>query len=189
MKHIAIFATGGGSNAQKIIEHFENHETIKVSLIISNKKTAGVLEKAAVKNIPTLIINREEFYQTENIILKLDAFQIDFIVLAGFLWLMPTYMVKIYAKKVVNIHPALLPKYGGKGMYGMNVHRAVHAAKEAESGMTIHYVNEHYDEGGIIFQAKCSLLLTDSPDDIANKVLQLEHRYYHPVIESLILEI
>ena len=137
MKHIAIFATGGGSNAQKIIEHFENHETIKVSLIISNKKTAGVLEKAAVKNIPTLIINREEFYQTENIILKLDAFQIDFIVLAGFLWLMPTYMVKIYAKKVVNIHPALLPKYGGKGMYGMNVHRAVHAAKEAESGMTI----------------------------------------------------
>jgi phosphoribosylglycinamide formyltransferase-1 len=98
-------------------------------------------------------------------------------------------MVKIYAKKVVNIHPALLPKYGGKGMYGMNVHRAVHTAKEAESGMTIHYVNEHYDEGGIIFQAKCSLLLTDSPDDIANKVLQLEHRYYPPIIESLILEI
>ena len=188
MKHIAIFATGGGSNAQKIIDHFENHDTAKVSLIISNKKTAGVLERAAAKNIPTLIINREEFYQTENILQKLDTFQIDFIVLAGFLWLMPTYIVKAYANKVVNIHPALLPKYGGKGMYGMNVHRAVHAAQEAESGMTIHYVNEHYDEGAIIFQGKCSLLSTDSPDDIAKKVLQLEHQHYPQVIEDLIFE-
>lgn len=188
MKHIAIFATGGGSNAQKIIEHFENHDAVKVSLIISNKKSAGVLERAAVKNIPTLIINREEFYQTENIIQKLDTFQIDFIVLAGFLWLMPTYIVKLYAKRVVNIHPALLPKYGGKGMYGMNVHQAVHAAQETESGMTIHYVDEHYDEGAIIFQAKCTLQSTDSPDDIAKKVLQLEHQHYPQVIESLILE-
>ena len=188
MKHIAIFATGNGSNAQKIIEHFENHDAAKVSLIISNKKTAGVLEKAAAKNISTLIINREEFYQTEDILEKLDAFQIDFIVLAGFLWLMPTYIVKSYANKVVNIHPALLPKYGGKGMYGMNVHRAVHAAQEAESGMTIHYVNEQYDEGAIIFQAKCSLQSTDSPDDIAKKVLQLEHQHYSEVIENLILE-
>ncbi|MFK7774748.1 MAG: phosphoribosylglycinamide formyltransferase [Saprospiraceae bacterium] len=189
MKNIAIFATGGGSNAQKIIEHFENHDAAKVSLVISNKKTAGVLERAAVKNIPTLIINREEFYQTENIIQKLDAFQIDFIVLAGFLWLMPTYIVKSYAKKVINIHPAILPKYGGKGMYGMNVHRAVHAAQEVESGMTIHYVNEEYDEGAIIFQAKCSLQPTDSPEDIAKKVLQLEHQHYPQVIENLILEI
>lgn len=189
MKHIAIFATGGGSNAQKIIEHFENHPKVKVSLIISNKKNAGVLERAAVKNIPTLIINREEFYQTENILQKLDTFQIDFIVLAGFLWLIPTYLVKSYVNKVVNIHPALLPKYGGKGMYGMNVHRAVHAAKEAESGMTIHYVNEHYDEGNIIFQAKCTLQSSDSPEDIAKKVLQLEHQHYSKVIERLILEI
>ena len=188
MKNIAIFATGGGSNAQKIIEHFENNDAANISLIISNKKTAGVLERAAAKNIPTLIINREEFYQSENILQKLDTFQIDFIVLAGFLWLMPTYMVKKYANKVVNIHPALLPKYGGKGMYGMNVHRAVHAAQEAESGMTIHYVNEHYDEGGIIFQAKCSLQPTDSPDDIAKRVLQLEHQYYSQVLENLILE-
>ena len=189
MKHIAIFATGSGSNAQKIIEHFENHDTIKVSLIISNKKTAGVLEKAVAKNIPTLIINREEFYQTKNILQKLHTFQIDFIVLAGFLWLMPTYLVKSYANKVVNIHPALLPKYGGKGMYGKNVHRAVHAAQEEESGITIHYVNEHYDEGAIIYQAKCSLQSTDSPDEIAKKVLQLEHQHYPRIIESVILEI
>jgi phosphoribosylglycinamide formyltransferase-1 len=189
MKHIAIFATGGGSNAQKIIEHFENHDAAKVSLIISNKKNAGVLDIAAAKNIPTLIINREEFYQTEDILQKLDTFHIDFIVLAGFLWLMPTYLVKSYANKVVNIHPALLPKYGGKGMYGMNVHRAVHAAQEEESGMTIHYVNEHYDEGTIIFQAKCTLQITDSPEDIAKKVLQLEHQHYPKVIESVILEI
>ena len=189
MKHIAIFATGGGSNAQKIIDHFENHDSIKVSLIISNKKKAGVLERAAANNIPTLIINREEFYQTENILQNLDTFQIDFIVLAGFLWLMPTYLVKSYVNKVVNIHPALLPKYGGKGMYGMNVHRAVHAAKETESGMTIHYVNEHYDEGTIIFQAKCSLQSSDSPEDIAKKVLQLEHEYYPKVIENVVLEI
>jgi phosphoribosylglycinamide formyltransferase-1 len=188
MKHIAIFATGGGSNAQKIIEHFENHDKVKVSLVISNKKTAGVLERAVDKNIPTLIISREEFYQTENILQKLHTFQIDFIVLAGFLWLMPTYLVKSYVNKVVNIHPALSPKYGGKGMYGMNVHRAVHAAEEEESGMTIHYVNEHYDEGTIIFQAKCSLQSTDSSEDIAKKVLQLEHQHYPRVIESIILK-
>lgn len=188
MKRIAIFATGGGSNAQKIIEHFENHNAAEVSLIISNKKTAGVLEKASVKNIPTLIINREEFYQTENILTKLDTFHIDFIVLAGFLWLMPAYLVKLYVNKVINIHPALLPKYGGKGMYGINVHRAVHAAQEEESGMTIHYVNEHYDEGAIIFQVKCSLLSTDTPNDIAQKVLQLEHQHYPKVIETVILK-
>ena len=189
MKHIAIFATGGGSNAQRIIDHFENHDAVKVSLIISNKKAAGVLDRATAKNIPTLILNREEFYQTENILQKLHTFHIDFIVLAGFLWLMPTYLVKSYANKVVNIHPALLPKYGGKGMYGMNVHKAVHTAQEEESGMTIHYVNEHYDEGTIIFQAKCFLQPSDSPEDIAKKVLQLEHQHYPKVIEKVILEI
>ena len=189
MKNIAIFATGGGSNALKIIEHFEFHDVARVRLIISNKKNAGVLDKATVKNIPSLIINREEFYQTENILQKLDTFDIDFIVLAGFLWLIPTYIVKSYANKVVNIHPALLPKYSGKGMYGMNVHRAVHDDKETESGMTVHFVNEHYDEGAIIFQAKCSILSSDSPDNIAKKVLQLEHQHYPKVIEKLILEL
>ncbi len=189
MKNIAIFASGGGSNAQKIMEHFENSNNAQVSLIISNKSKAGVIEKAAHQKIPTLILNREEFYKTEDILQKLDTHGIDFLVLAGFLWLVPQYLVKAYKNRIVNIHPALLPKYGGKGMYGINVHRAVHAAKEKESGPTIHFVNEHYDEGGIIFQAKCSIHPTDSPEDIAKKVLALEHRYYAEVIEKVILKI
>jgi len=189
MKNIAIFASGGGSNAQKIIEHFENSNLAQVSLIISNKSKAGVLDKAAAQNIPTLILNREEFSKTENILQKLDTYSIDFVVLAGFLWLVPTYLVKAYKNRIVNIHPALLPKFGGKGMYGMNVHRAVHIAQEKESGPTIHFVNEHYDEGGIIFQAKCSIQPTDSPEDIAKKVLALEHKYYPEVIEKVILTI
>jgi len=189
MKNIAIFASGGGSNAQKIMEHFENCSFAQVSLIISNKSKAGVLEKALIRNLPTLVLNREEFYKTENILKKLNTYNIDFVVLAGFLWLVPTYLVKAYKGRIVNIHPALLPKYGGKGMYGMNVHRAVHAAKEEETGPTIHFVNEHYDEGGIIFQAKCSIQPTDSPENIAKKVLALEHKYYPQVIEKVILKI
>ena len=189
MKNIAIFATGGGSNALKIMEHFEDSNLAQVSLIISNKAKAGVLEKAADRNVPTLILNREEFYKTEHILQKLDTYSIDFVVLAGFLWLVPTYLVKAYKNRIVNIHPALLPKFGGKGMYGMNVHRAVHAAQEKESGPTIHFVNEHYDEGGIIFQAKCSIQPTDSPEDIAKKVLALEHKYYPEVIQKVIQKI
>ena len=189
MTNIAIFASGGGSNAQKIIEHFQKSELAQVSLIISNRSKAGVLDKAKAQNIPTLILNREEFYDSENILKKLDVYNIDFVVLAGFLWLVPKYLVKAFKNRIVNIHPALLPKYGGKGMYGMNVHRAVHAAQEEESGPTIHFVNEHYDEGGIIFQAKCSIQPTDSPEDIAKKVLTLEHRYYPDVIESVIKNI
>ncbi len=189
MKHIAIFATGGGSNAQKIIEHFKDNNETQVSLIISNKENAGVIDKAKAHNIPTLIINRHEFYKTKDILKKLHTFDIDFIVLAGFLWLIPNYLVKEFPNRIVNIHPALLPKYGGKGMYGMNVHRAVFEAKEEESGMTIHFVNEHYDEGAIIFQAKCLLDTTNSPEDIAQKVLELEHQYYPKVIEKVIREL
>ena len=187
MKNIAIFATGSGSNAQKIMEHFKDSKVAQVRLVISNKKTAGVLEKAAAYQVPTLLINREEFYKTENILEELDAHQIDYVVLAGFLWLMPSYLVKHYENQVVNIHPALLPKYGGKGMYGMNVHRAVHAAKEKESGMSIHLVNEKYDDGALLFQAKCEIEPTDTPEIIAQKVLALEHRHYPEVIEQLIL--
>ena len=188
MKKIAIFASGGGSNALKIIEHFANNDEVEVALIVSNKSKAGVLEKAKNHNIPTLIINRTSFRETEDVLTELQNRGIDFIALAGFLWLIPTYLVNAFPNRIVNIHPALLPKYGGKGMYGMNVHRAVHAAKEPFSGMTIHFVNAHYDEGNIIFQAKCELSEEDSPEGIAKKVLALEHQYFPQVIAKVINE-
>jgi len=188
MKKIAIFASGGGSNALKIMEHFTNSDVAEVSLIVSNKSKAGVLEKAKNNNVPTLIINRTSFRETEDLLTELQNREIDFIALAGFLWLIPTYLVDAFPNQIVNIHPALLPKYGGKGMYGMNVHRAVHAAKEPFSGMTIHFVNAHYDEGNIIFQAKCELSEEDTPENISKKVLALEHQYFPQVIEKVIRE-
>lgn len=186
MKKIAIFASGTGSNARKIVEHLEGSNNIEVSLIVSNKAKAGVLDLAKAHQIPYLVLNRQDFYHTENILKEFTINQIGFIVLAGFLWLIPNYLVKAYSGRIVNIHPALLPAYGGKGMYGMNVHRAVWEAREKESGMTIHFVNEQYDEGQIIFQAKCAISSKDSPEDIAKKVLQLEHRHYPEVIEKTI---
>lgn len=187
MKRIAIFASGGGSNALKIMEYFANNDTIEVALVISNKSKAGVLEKAERQNVPSLIINRKSFYETEDLLAELQSRKIDFIALAGFLWLIPTYLVNAFPNRIVNIHPALLPKYGGKGMYGMNVHRAVYAAKEPISGMTIHFVNAKYDEGNIIFQAECELSAQDTPEQIAKKVLTLEHQYFPKVIEKVIL--
>lgn len=186
MKHIAIFASGRGSNARKIIEYFQKIEDVKIQLVISNKDTAAVLDMASEYNISTLVINRQQFYKTENLLRELSIFQIDFIVLAGFLWLVPPYLVQAYPEKIVNIHPALLPKYGGKGMYGMNVHKAVYAAKERVSGITIHYVNEKYDEGDVIFQAECPLETADSPEDIARKVLNLEHYHFSRVIHDIL---
>ena len=188
MKKIAIFASGGGSNALKIIEHFANNNSIKVALIVSNKPKAGVLEKANNHNIPTLVINRTSFRETEDLLTELQDRSIDFIALAGFLWLIPAYLVDAFPNQIVNIHPALLPKYGGKGMYGINVHRAVHANKEPFSGMTIHFVNARYDEGNIIFQAKCKLSEDDTPENIAKKVLALEHQYFPQIIEKVIGE-
>ena len=188
MKKIAIFASGGGSNALKIIEHFANNDSIKVALIVSNKPKAGVLEKANNHNIPTLVINRTSFRETEDLLTELQDRSIDFIALAGFLWLIPAYLVDAFPNQIVNIHPALLPKYGGKGMYGINVHRAVHANKEPFSGMTIHFVNARYDEGNIIFQAKCKLSEDDTPENIAKKVLALEHQYFPQIIEKVIGE-
>lgn len=186
MKNIAIFASGTGSNALKIIEHFKNNTDIRVAVVVSNKKNAPVLEKAASHQVSTLVINRKGFYQSESIIEELRTYEIDFIVLAGFMWLVPTYLVLAYENLIINIHPALLPKYGGKGMYGMNVHIAVHAAKEPETGITIHYVNEHYDEGQIIFQAICTLTSEDTPEQIALKVRRLEHENYPKIIEECI---
>jgi len=189
MKKIAIFASGTGSNAAKIIEHLENHQAIKVALVISNKSKAGVIEYAKKKDIPSEIINREEFNNNEGFLEKLQAHQVDFIVLAGFLWLVPGYLVQAYPRRIVNIHPALLPKYGGKGMYGMNVHRAVKSAGDHASGPTIHFVNEHYDEGAIIFQVQTEILETDTPENIAEKVLKLEHQYYPVIVETVVTDL
>lgn len=187
MKKIAIFASGTGSNAKKIIEYFRTNPHIQVSFIVSNKKDALVLDMAHEFNIETCVLNRQVFYQTEQLLAQLREHDIDFIVLAGFLWLIPEYMVNNYKNRMVNIHPSLLPKYGGKGMYGMHVHEAVKAAGDQESGITIHYVNEHYDDGDIIFQAKCVLEPNDTSTDIAKKVQALEHKHFAPVIEKLLM--
>lgn len=186
--NIAIFASGGGSNACKIIEHFKDSSHGKVALVVSNKTNAGVIDIAAEHHIPVQLIDRQGFYSSESILDILRSNQIDLLVLAGFLWLVPAYLVRAYPGRILNIHPALLPKYGGKGMYGHHVHEAVKAAGEKESGMTIHLVNEHYDEGDILFQATCSIASNDTPEDIARKVLQLEHQYYPEVIEKVIVE-
>ncbi len=183
MLNIAIFASGGGSNAEAIINHLKNHEYLSVRLIVSNRKNAGVLNRAKKHGIETLVIDREEFYKNKDFTIKLATAQIELIVLAGFLWLIPPFLVEAFPKKIINIHPALLPKYGGKGMYGYHVHQAVFDNKEKESGPTVHYVNEVYDEGNIILQARCQLLPTDQPEDIAAKVLRLEHQIYPVAVE------
>lgn len=184
--HIAIFASGTGSNAKKIVEHFKHNHNINVSLIVSNKADAPVLDMARENDIPVLVIDRLFFYQSEDILKIFNKYSIDFVVLAGFLWLVPTYLVRAFENRMVNIHPALLPKYGGKGMYGMRVHEAVKKAGEKETGITIHLVNEEYDDGDIVFQAKCVVAPADTPEDIAQKIHQLEHRHFPEVIEKLL---
>lgn len=186
MKKIAIFASGTGSNAAKMMDYFKDHKNIQIALIVSNKKTAPVLETAASKDIPTHLITRSDFYETENILKIFNEYSVDFVVLAGFLWLIPEYLVKAFPNKIVNVHPALLPKFGGKGMYGMHVHRAVKEAGEKESGPTIHFVNEHYDEGNIIFQAKTQIDKHDTAEIIQKKVLQLEHEHYSRIVEQVV---
>jgi len=189
--HIAVFASGTGSNARKIIEYFEKSNRIKVSLVVCNVPSAGVLNIAAEKGIPTLLINKTEFAQT-GYIESLRNADIHFIVLAGFLWKVPAVLVKAFqpgtgnSKGIINIHPALLPKYGGKGMYGAKVHEAVIAAGEIESGITIHWVNEQYDEGAIIYQATCKIENGDTPTTLANKIHVLEHTHFAPTIEKLL---
>jgi phosphoribosylglycinamide formyltransferase-1 len=154
--------------------------------MVCNKQQIGAYAVAETFGVPTLYMDRKTFYESEKLLQELKDRQVDFIVLAGFLWLIPSYLVKAFPNKILNIHPALLPKYGGKGMYGHHVHEAVKAAGEVESGMTIHYVNEHYDEGNIIFQSKCALEKDDSAEEIARKVLSLEHLYYPKVIEEVL---
>lgn len=186
MHRLAIFASGTGSNARKIIEYFQSVPEVQVALIVSSKQGAGVLDLAAEFEIPSLVLQRPVFYETESILRVLAQHQVDFLVLAGFLWLIPSYLVEAYPKRIVNIHPALLPKYGGKGMYGRHVHEAVKAAGETETGITIHFVNERYDEGDIIFQARCVVEPSDTPAEIFQKVQALEHRYFPEVLAELL---
>jgi phosphoribosylglycinamide formyltransferase-1 len=193
MKRLAIFASGAGSNAEKIIQYFsarENDDLFekRIALIVCNKPTAGVLKIADENNIPTMIIEKEKFFRGNNYIDELKAAGIDFIVLAGFLWKIPSALINVFPKKIVNIHPALLPKYGGKGMYGMHVHETIIANKEKESGITIHYVDDLYDHGDIIFQAKCPVMDDDTPEKLAQRIHSLEHEYYPKVINRILSE-
>lgn len=185
-KRIAIFASGSGSNAQKIMEHFKRNSEAEVVLILTNNPQAYVLQRADNFEIPSHIFTREEFYQTDNIIKLLKNLQVDLIVLAGFLWLVPENLLKAFPNKIINLHPALLPKYGGKGMYGDHVHKAVLAAREEESGITIHFVNEKFDEGEILHQSRFKIEPGDTLEVIKFKGQQLEHQHFPRVIESLL---
>ena len=183
---IAILASGSGTNAENIIQYFAGHPGISIQMILSNKKDAFVLTRAENHNIQTMVFDRTDFYETGLVLETLKSEGIDFIVLAGFLWLIPTDIIRAFPDKIVNIHPALLPKYGGKGMYGSHVHKAVIENKEKESGISIHLVNEKYDEGSILFQAKCRVLPDDTPDSLAERIHQLEYKHYPEVIEELL---
>ncbi|MFN3839105.1 MAG: phosphoribosylglycinamide formyltransferase [Cyclobacteriaceae bacterium] len=184
INRLAIFASGSGTNAEAIMAHFANHPSIEVAALLSNNPNAYALERARKFNVPTMVFSRYQFRETEEVLNWLIEKKVTHIVLAGFLWLVPDYLVKKYRGRIINIHPALLPKYGGKGMYGMHVHEAVKAAGEKETGITIHLVNEHYDEGKILLQAKTNLTGTETAEEIAAKVHALEYRHYPDVIEK-----
>lgn len=186
MIKVAILASGSGTNAENIVRYFEKNDKIEIACIISNKKDAFVLERAKRLNIPSAYFSKNDFENTSKVIAYLIEQKINFIVLAGFLLKIPQNIINLYPQNIINIHPALLPKYGGKGMYGDNVHKAVIAAGEKESGITIHYVNENYDEGDIIFQATCTIEPTDNYEDLAKKVHELEYKHFPEVIENLL---
>jgi phosphoribosylglycinamide formyltransferase-1 len=187
MNNIAIFASGSGTNAQRLIERFSPITDTKISVLLTNNRNAGVIERAKKFNVPVRIFDRKEFYYSDNIAVFLQNEGVEWVILAGFLWLIPSNLLKIFPDRIVNIHPALLPKYGGKGMYGMNVHQAVIDAQEKESGITIHYVNEEYDKGNVIFQATCPVETGDTPETLAAKIHELEYKYFPVVMEKLIL--
>lgn len=185
-KKIAIFASGNGSNAQKIIAHFKESDVARVVLIISNNAHARVLQVADNENIPALIIGKADIANPDFLLNRLKDRKIDLLVLAGFLWKIPDYLLTNYKNRIINIHPALLPKHGGRGMYGARVHEAVLAAGDKESGITIHYVNEHYDEGKIILQKKCAVTEKDDAKSLAQKVQRLEHYWFPLTIEEML---
>jgi len=189
MKRIAIFASGSGSNAENIAHYFKSNPEVEISLILSNKKNAFVLERANKLNIPSQTFTRADFYETNAIVDLLENKKIDLVVLAGFLWLVPDSLIQAYPNAIVNIHPALLPNYGGKGMYGMHVHNTVIANNEKESGITIHIVNEKYDEGKTILQAKCKIEENDTAEDLANKIHELEYEHFPRAVEDYLNKI
>ena len=185
MRNILLFASGAGTNAENIILHFKKSNIGKVVAVFCNKPNAKVLDKAKQLQVATVVFSKEDF-NSELFLQKLDVFKPDLIVLAGFLWQLPEYFIKSYTDKIINIHPALLPKYGGKGMYGMNVHQSVLENKEKETGITIHYVNEHYDEGKIIFQQSVSVENCKTAEEIAIKIHELEHKYFPTIIQEIL---
>lgn len=184
--NLVVFASGSGSNAVKIIEHFKNHDKINVTNIFCNKESAGIIDEAKSLGVDVTLFNRDEF-KSGVVLEKLKLLDTGFIALAGFLWLVPSQIVNEFPNKILNIHPALLPKYGGKGMHGINIHKAVVENREKESGITIHLVNEKYDDGGVIFQEKVNVSRDDTPESLASKVLKIEHKNYAKVIEKHIL--
>ena len=186
MKKIAVFASGSGSNAENIAKYFADNQSVSVVLVVSNNPLAGVHERVGRLGIPSVTYTNDELSEGSKIIQKLLEYEVDWLILAGYLKKIPEIMLNAFPQKIVNIHPALLPKYGGKGMYGMRVHEAVVAACDCESGITIHYVNENYDEGQIIFQARCPVIPSDTPEDVAAKIHALEYKYYPEVIAMLV---
>jgi phosphoribosylglycinamide formyltransferase-1 len=185
-KNIAIFASGTGTNAANIIQYFSTNQTAVISLIVCNNPKAGVLKIAEQNNISFLIIQKEKFFKGDGYVPELKNAQIDFIVLAGFLWKLPSYLINAFRNKIINIHPALLPRYGGKGMYGNAVHEAVLSSKEKESGITIHFVDEFYDNGKTIFQTTCPVYEDDTTETLAKRIHALEYTYFPKVIDELI---
>lgn len=189
MRKIAIFASGSGTNAENIINYFSNKKSARVTLVLSNKPEAYVLKRAEALNINTGFFDRSDFYGSDKVLKKLISYNIDFVILAGFLWLVPENILNRFENRIINIHPALLPAYGGKGMYGEKVHSSVLANHETESGITIHYVNQHFDEGDIIFQARCKVESSDTAESLAARVHDLEYEHFPKVIEDLILKL
>ena len=186
MKNIAIFASGSGTNAENIIRYFSDSSSVRIKVVLSNKSDAGVHERVKNQSIPSFAFTNAEFKEGIVVLKKMEEFNVDFIVLAGFMVMVSPVIIKMYYNSIINIHPALLPKYGGKGMYGHYVHEAVMAARETRTGITIHYVNEHYDEGAVIFQAECPVLPSDTVEDIEKKVHELEYKHYPHVIKELL---
>ena len=183
---IAIFASGSGTNAEAIMKYFKDHPLIKIELVLTNNPNALVLERAKKFAVPAKVFNREEFASDE-VVTWLREYGVTHIVLAGFLWLIPASLLKSYPNQIINIHPALLPKFGGKGMYGMKIHELIRSLNETETGITIHLINDKYDEGPILYQGRCEVATADTPKDIANKVHQMEYANYPLVIEQWIL--
>lgn len=188
-KKIVIFASGSGTNAENLVRFFEGREDVKVACIMSNNPNAYVLHRAHQLGVPSRVFNRQEFSGSDVVLNHLKELSVDLIVLAGFLWLVPPAIVAAYPKRILNIHPALLPKYGGKGMYGDRVHEAVVANGDAETGITIHYVDDHYDEGDVVFQARCSVMPGDDAAAVAHKIHQLEYAHFPVVVDAVLKQV